>query len=278
MSREPGAVRRFDHRLIHDFHSYPTSYFAAGALAFTASQVQAGPPDVPLTPAAEVSPWEFRLEPYFWATGITGETGVLFREVPTDLGFKQVFQHLKMALPVQMELRYNRFGLLTDIIYADIGGYIDAPRIQQLALDDKMLIFQFVPNYRIFKSEKGFLDFLAGLRGWDMTLRVTGFRQPGIVTSGGYFKESQTRTWVDGIAGMRGQYFLFGNTFIAAYGDIGGGSSKLTWQVQATMGYKFSPRTSAEFGWRVLSDNYADGGFTYNVKQQGIYSGVSFTW
>jgi hypothetical protein len=179
-----------------------------------------------------------------------------------------------------MELRYNRFGLLVDVLYADVGGYlpVESSRIQQLALDDKMLIFQVVPNFRLFHSDKGFFDFLAGLRGWDMKLRITGFREPGIVTSGGYFNESQSKTWVDGIVGMRGQYFLFGNTFIAAYADIGGGSSKLTWQVQGTMGYRFSKRTSAELGWRTLSDNYVDGGFTYNVKQQGIYSGVSFTW
>jgi hypothetical protein len=48
--------------------------------------------------------------------------------------------------------------------------------------------------------------------------------------------------------------------------------------VQGTLGYRFSRLISAEAGWRLLSDNYQEGGFTYNVKQQGAFIGVTFTW
>ncbi|OAI40874.1 hypothetical protein AYO41_01745 [Verrucomicrobia bacterium SCGC AG-212-E04] len=256
---------------------------AAGALLFSAVQVYAGPPPPP-TPAPTVeSPWEFRFEPYLWGAGITGVTGVRSREVPVDLGFKKLFDHLKMAIPVEMEVRYKRFGLLTDIMYADIGGYIETPfdrRVQQLAIDDKMLIFQVIPNYRLWRSDKGFFDLLGGLRGWSMKLRLTDFRDIGPIGRPNFIYEnrSQSKTWVDLVGGARGQYFLYQGLFVAAYGDIGGGSSELTWQVQGTLGYKFSKLVSAEVGWRLLSDDYRSGGFTYNVKQQGVFAGVSFTW
>jgi hypothetical protein len=253
---------------------------AAGGLIISTSSAMAGPTEPPPAPPPAESPWEFRLEPYGWLSGISGTTGILGREIPTDLGVNQLFQHLKMSYAGELEVRYYRFGLMADIFYADIGGYLPTPfgRIQQFAADDKMVIFQVVPNYRVFKSDKGFFDLVAGLRGWDMKLRLTGFRQPGIIINGGYFNNSQSKSWVDGIGGVRGQYFLVGNTFVAAYGDIGGGSSKLTWQVQGTLGYRFSRLISAEAGWRLLSDNYQEGGFTYNVKQQGTFIGVSFTW
>jgi hypothetical protein len=250
---------------------------AAGALVLTASQVQAGPPDVPVTPAP-ISPWEFRLEPYLWASGISGTTGVFGAQIPTDLSFNDIFHHLKMSLAGQFEVRYNRFGLLLDVFYADIGGYISTPGpfIRQLSLDNKLVIFQAIPNYRLFHSDKGFFDLVAGVRVMSTKLRLTGFRFSPVTN--GYFNRSDSKAWADFVGGARGQYFLINGLFVAAYGDIGGGSSDLTWQVQGTLGYKFSKLVSAEIGWRLLSDNYQTGGFTYNVKQQGLFTGVSFTW
>jgi hypothetical protein len=257
---------------------------ATGALLLSASQILAGPPDAPVVQPAAESPWEFRLEPYGWFAGLRGTTGVLGQTVPTDLSFSDLAHHLKMTYAGQLEIRYNRWGLLTDIMYADIGGYIPVrdPRLQQFALDTKLLVFQVIPNYRLWRSDKGFFDLVAGVRGWDTKLRLTGFRDVSDpedpFRTFQYFNRSQSKAWVDFVGGARGQYFLYKGLFVAAYGDIGGGSSALTWQVQGTMGYKFTKMISAEAGWRLLSDNYTSGGFIYNVKQQGLYTGVSFTW
>ncbi len=249
----------------------------AGATLFAASQVQAGPPDVPVSPAP-LSPWEFRLEPYGWLAGISGTTGILGQPISTDLSTSDLLHHLKMSLASQIEVRYNRWGLLLDAFYADIGGYIQTPGpfVRQLAVDDKLFIFQAIPNYRLFRSDKGFFDLVAGVRVMSTKLRLTGFRFSPFAN--GYFNRSDSKAWADFVGGARGQYFLYQGLFVAAYGDIGGGSSDLTWQVQGTLGYKFSKLVSAEFGWRLLSDNYQSGGFTYNVKQQGLFTGVSFTW
>src|SRR5215475_8350712 len=95
---------------------------AVGGLMMAASTLQAGPPDLPPTPPGPVSPWEFRLEPYLWASGISGTTGVLGAQIPTDLSFKNIFHNLKMTYAGEFEVRYNRWGLLLDIFYADIGG------------------------------------------------------------------------------------------------------------------------------------------------------------
>ncbi len=256
---------------------------ATAGLLFSASQVLAGPPDVPVTPAAAASPWEFRLEPYGWFPGVTGTTGVLFQQVPVDLGFSNIAEHLKMAFAGQFEVRYNRWGLMLDGYYADIGGYVPVrdPRIQQFAVDVKEAVYQIVPNYRAYQSDKGFFDLLAGVRIFGVKLRLTDFRD----VSGGkggptfvYENRSGSKTWVDGIVGGRGQYFLAGNLFAAAYADVGGGSSHLTWQYQGTLGYRFSKLISVELGWRTLSDNYTNGGFTYNLKTQGAFMGVNFVW
>jgi len=262
------------------FHPRFSIKVIAGLSLFTVSSALAGPPEVPTAPAP-VSPWEFRLEPYAWLTGLSGTLGVAYQTVPVDLGFKSLAQHLKMAYAGQFEARYNRWGLQMDFFYSDIGGYIPVqdPRIRQLSTASAQRVFQLTPNYRVYRSNKGFFDVLAGIRVVGSEARLTGFRDVGLNTVDfRYFNNSQSKAWVDGIVGVRGQYFLLGNSFVAAYADIGGGSSKLTWQVQGTLGYKFSDKISTELGWRLLSDNYQEGGFTYNLKQQGLFTGMSIRW
>ena len=254
---------------------------AAAVLLLSASQVKAGPPEIPLVPAAQApqSPrGSFGWNLYLWASGISGTTGVFGLQLPTDLSFNDILHHLKMTYAAEFEVRYNRWGLLTDFFYADIGGYIATPGpfLRQLALDDKLFIFQAIPNYRLFHSDKGYFDLVAGVRVMSSKLRLTGFRLSPFAN--GYFRTSGDKSWADFVGGARGQFFLTHGLFVAAYGDIGGGSSDLTWQVQGTMGYKFSKLVSLEAGWRLLSDNYQNGGFTYNVKQQGTFIGLNFTW
>ena len=126
-------------------------------------------------------------------------------------------------------------------------------------------------------------DLLAGGRVNSTKLRITQFRDispPATAPNFVYLNESRTQTWVDPIIGARTQLFMTDKLFLGLYGDIGGFGvgSHLSWQVQPTLGWKFTQRTMAEIGWRILSNNYTNGGFTYNVKQQGIYTGVSFSF
>lgn len=265
---------------------------ALATLLLSSSAAWAGPVEVPVPPApAPSSGWEFRIEPYGWLAGITGESGVAYQTVPTDLSFRDLASHLKMTFAAQMELRYDRWGLLTDIYYADIGGYknIPDPRIQQFAVDLKSFIFQFPVTYRVYRSKTSdtFLDLLAGGRLNSTRVRLSRFQDVSVPIAGlivppdfRYFSNSATKTWVDPIVGGRTQVFLSNNIFLGGYGDIGGFGvgSHLSWQVQGTLGYKFNRKMFAEIGWRLLSENYTSGGFTYNAKQQGLYTGFSYTF
>ena len=266
---------------------------ALSALLLSSAVAWAGPAEVPLPPAPALSSgWEFRLEPYAWLAGINGESGVAFETVPIDLSFKNVFKNLKMTFSTQAELRYNRWGLLMDVFYANIGGYLNIPdpRIQQFSVDLKSLIFQFPVTYRVYQSSNSgtYFDLLAGGRVNSTRVRLSRFRDVSLPDPEGglvrpnfrYFTNSATKTWVDPIVGGRTQVFLGNSVFVGAYGDIGGFGvgSHLSWQVQGTLGYKFNRKMFAEIGWRLLSENYTSGGFTYNAKQQGLFTGFSYTF
>jgi opacity protein-like surface antigen len=51
--------------------------------------------------------------------------------------------------------------------------------------------------------------------------------------------------------------------------------SDLTWSLQATVGYNFTEKVFVELGYRYLDTDYQDGGFTYDVEQAGLYTGLS---
>ncbi len=264
------------------FAALCATFFLTGSTATCFAGVeQPAPVPVP-APASE---WEFRLEPYAWLAGISGTTGVLNQKIPTDLSFSKVFEHLKMTLSGQLEVRKGRWGLMTDFFYADIGGFIDRrnPRIQQFAVDNKEFVFNGALAYRVYQTDKVTLDLFAGGRLNSVRLRITQFRDislPFTAPNFVYLSNSQTKTWVDPFVGLRTKIFMTDHLFLAMYGDIGGFGvgSHLSWQVYPTVGWKFNRRVSAELGWRILSNNYTSGGFTYNVKQQGLYSGFNFTF
>ena len=88
---------------------------------------------------------------------------------------------------------------------------------------------------------------------------------------------SANKQWVDPIIGFRGQYNFNDHWYLAGNGDIGGFgvSSDLTWSLQATVGYNFTPNVSAELGYRYLYTDFSDSGFVYDMAQAGIYTGLN---
>ena len=62
------------------------------------------------------------------------------------------------------------------------------------------------------------------------------------------------------------------------YADIGGGGSKLTWQLVVTGGYDFTHVIPGEFGYRLLSLDREEGDFKYDMGTGGWVAGVGFRW
>lgn len=91
-------------------------------------------------------------------------------------------------------------------------------------------------------------------------------------------KASAKQDWLDPIVGVRAQWNINEQWYLACKSDIGGFSvgSNLAWTLQATVGYNFNERFSAELGYRYLHTDYSEGSFDYDVAQAGIYTGFNF--
>lgn len=222
---------------------------------------------------------EFRITPFFWAAGLNGTVGTR-RNLPTvdvDVEFHEILRNLDFAAMLAGEYRNGAWGLLADLTYVAISVERDrdlaprAPGFTSAALSSKTFTATATGFYRFFDNGAISADLLAGARVWsistDLDLQLAGV----LPVSAG-----STQTWIDPVGGVRVHANL-GNGFgLSAYGDIGAGSSRLTWQLRATLDYAFNENWSASIGYRHLAVDYRRGGFVYDTSLSGPIAGVSY--
>src|SRR6478672_9396108 len=68
--------------------------------------------------------WHVSLSPYLWLTGVSGDLTAPFplpgRDVDVDFG--DLVDHLDGAFMGKGEVRYDRFGVLGDLLYLKVSG------------------------------------------------------------------------------------------------------------------------------------------------------------
>lgn len=158
----------------------PLALHAATAFFITFQGAWAGTPDAKLIEPPQESEWQFRLEPYGWATGIDGTVGAAGFTANTEVGFSEILDHLDMAAALQLEARKGRWGVLLDGFYAEIsaGGNPPGPLYSNATAEFKQAIAEVALAYRIVDGKYGFVDLLVGGRynymGLDVTAAVDG--------------------------------------------------------------------------------------------------------
>ena len=127
-------------------------------------------------PTAAPSSWSFRLSPYLWLAGINGKVGVRSNlpALNVDVGFSGIFHAIDWFPPPVMrsgEVRYGRFGFVSDFIYlglADSGGRTRGPISATADVNLNIAIWTFGGSYRVIENDPVTVDLLAGGRFWNM--------------------------------------------------------------------------------------------------------------
>jgi hypothetical protein len=78
--------------------------------------------------AQDETDWTFRFTPYFMFSGLDGDVGVGGVTAPADASFSDLADHLNFGLLGAFEARRGHLGLLTDLIYLDLGEEGDIAR------------------------------------------------------------------------------------------------------------------------------------------------------
>jgi hypothetical protein len=247
--------------------------------AGTMSGARAQQPASAGQPTANPSGWTFNVAPYAWFA--TVNTSLSFNLPPalggtvsadSSVGFGELLSHLNFAAMVAADAQYDRFSVLTDFMYLNLGGTASNFRsvnfpghpsipisgaVQASAgLNLNATIWTLAGGYTVVQGDWGNFDVIAGFRylrvnariDYSLALTLTGPRGNG-ATFGGIGSVSGSGDIWNGIGGFRGRIRI-ANTglFIPYYFDIGAGGSNLTWQIASGLGY--------HTGWVDLSLTY----------------------
>lgn len=224
------------------------------------------------------SGWTFAFAPYLWASGLKGDVGVDgLPEVEVDLSFSDILKHFDIGFMGVGEARYERFGVLTDVLYLKVSAddEVDSHIVNaDIELTSRTLTALGALEYRILEGEGGSLDVLAGGRLWWLKndLDFDG----AVITASG----SETESWVDPVVGFRGRINLSPEFHLAGWGMIGGFgvSSEFFWDVMGGVGYQVSDSFSLFAGYRGLGVDYKNDGFVFDVDMNGPLLGAVFTF
>lgn len=202
--------------------------------------------------------WQLSITPYFWLPNIDG---TLKFSIPPDAGGSPTvgagpnsyLEHLDFALMIAGEARKGPWAIVSDFIYLGFsneegtvksvtgpGGIVQVPVNSNTKTGLKGLVWELAATYTASRSSTATFEVLGGLRYAGLKASVD-WQLAGAISllpqSGSFSQEVDL--W-DGIIGMRGKTMLGGGSwFVPYYLDAGTGSSALTWQGMAGIGYTF---------------------------------------
>lgn len=191
-----------------------------------------------------------------------------------DLSFSDIVKDLDFGIMSAVELRRGPWGFVGDLMYSNVSPSATVPAPVPLTgtLDQKSLTLQANVLYRVHESDGLNVDLGAGLRYWN--IKNVGTLNPGPV---GF---SHRETWIDPVLMARMTARIDGPWSVTLAGDVGGsgGGSDLTWQLLCSVNYQKNDRFSFRAGYRVLSVDYDQDGFVYDVTMRGPVIGVSVSF
>jgi hypothetical protein len=231
-----------------------------------------------IVPAKETKPWSINFAPYGWVTAVDGT--VTLRGITSHVHESAIdtLKSLKGAFMAVAEIRYERWGVLGDFIYAKTSSGSSTPRgvlFSSTTADLEEFIGTFALEYRPLEAKWGFIDVLAGARVYAFTtsLHLQGHLLPDL-------NITRHVSWVDPIIGMKGRISFSHWFFINAYGDVGGfdAGSEFTWQALLGSGFQVSRWCALIAGYRALGYNFWQNDTNLNLISHGPYAGIEITF
>ena len=207
--------------------------------------------------SATPNEWTWRFGLNLWLPGIdtttshslpAGGGGITAETDPSNY-----LEKLKFTFMGSLDAQRGPWSLGADVVYLDFGdletkvrtitgpgGAISIPIDTGSHSDLKGFVGTFVGGYALMQAPAARTEMVAGLRYTKLKPRLEWeFSGPtGTLDRSGTIESS--KSFLDGVVGVRGKAALGSNWELRYYADIGGGDSQLTYQLLGGIGYKFS--------------------------------------
>lgn len=221
--------------------------------------------------------FDFLVEPYIMFPNMNGETGLGdVLNIPVNANPGDIFSRLQMAFMLNAEMKAEKWAVTSDLVYMRLNQDIRSGLvINSGEVTAKQFIWEAAGLYRV----NSFLEVGVGgrLNSLDMEVDVVVNDPPigggeAVVRT---FSRSQTETWYDPIIVTRLATDFKEKWQLQFRGDIGGFGigSDLTWQLQGSVGYRFSELFLLTAGYRVIYMDFESGqtprAFVFDMHQFG---------
>ena len=225
--------------------------------------------------------WQFEATLYLWYTDIGGTLNIPGGSVPGG-PFKSeassILDSLEMVFMGGFAAHKNRWSIVTDAIYLNLGNNKDTTvtagrRDREINASVDMNLTSWVltgvVGYDVVQTDLVILAIVGGARYTSLDVDTTlGLQR--LQT-----KSSESDDLVDGIVGVRGAINLNEHWYFPYYADIGTGSSNLTWQALAGIGYRFS-WGDVKLAYRYLKYDLDDKNLLQDLDISGPAMGITF--
>ena len=193
----------------------------------------------------ESSAWEQRLVIYGWLPTFDGQ---LTFDIPDELGGGEgesdgsLIDSLDATFMAAYEVRKDKWSFLADMIYLQMSGgetIVDRNRVQ-FDVDEEFTawIVSGYAGYNLIDNGSTTLDIIGGVRYFSFDLEGTLTLDVGRFDSKSATINPSFEVY-DAVVGVKGKYDINENWYIPYLFDIGAGDTDLTWNAEASIGYRF---------------------------------------
>jgi hypothetical protein len=264
------------------------------------AQIAYTPPNLDAPPA-----WSFAVTPYAWIPTIQSSltaAGPRGGTVSTSIsaGIADYISDINFAAMAGAEARYDRFTVMTDIVYLNASltsntshlstvnlgpGPIDIPRDVQVGTGTRTnsTVWSLAGGYTLLQGGWGNLDAVAGMRmlaissTTNYSLSVDILAPDRTIALGRAGSLSVNKTFFDAVGGLTGRINIpDSRLYLPFYADAGGGGVPLTWQVYAGLGYRAADWADVAVGYRYLTFQGNNSIGVHNLSLGGLIVSANF--
>ena len=223
-----------------------------------------------LASAQEADTWQNEITIYGWYAGIDGTVNTPGAD-DISIEASDIIEDLNMIFMGGYEGKYNKWSVLVDAVYMDVGDTANAPvggGITSVNLDIQSWVLQGGVGYDLLQSTHGTFGVVGGVRylGLDASVNLA-------FDGSSVNQNSDSANLLDGIIGIRGYVKLSDNWYLPYYADIGTGGSEFSYQLFAAIGYRFG-WGDVRLGYRLLKFEMDDDKIMQDLEMSGPVLGV----
>jgi len=224
--------------------------------------------------------WTLTISPYLWAASLNGDASVFGIRTHVDVPFRDTLKNLDLGVMGNVEISRGAFGAYVNGEYVDVSNDAKLGPFN-IGVGMKSYLVSAGAFYRVYQAELGGNTVFGTPRVFALepTVGARWTRLTGSLRLGG-LHVSDSESWLDPFIGTRIHLDLTDRWNLFMEGDVGGfgAGSRLSLNGQAFLGYRttlLGYKSIIRAGYRVLHQDYREGGFEWKVTQHGPIVGAS---